>query len=180
LSGQLVKRVPDDLGNFTALTPQVQEKFLAELRKGDWPQLAAFRAGVAPKSVKRWLDKGVEDCAIEPYASFAAAVLMLEAELAGRIIKVVMDDAMGEGDWNPECGRQKPNVQSAIWLLQNRFRFFWGTKDGTVAPAAISITEHVEKQMATMDQGKRDKAKKILASLPSDVRANARKDGFLL
>jgi hypothetical protein len=179
LSGQLVKRVPDDLGNFTALTPAVQQRFLDELAKGDWPQLAAFRAGIAPKSVKRWLDKGLEECAIEPYASFAAAVVKLEADLAGKLIEVIVADALGNTP-EPGEGMKRPNVLTAQWLLQNRFRFFWGTKDGLVSPAAISITEHVEKTMATSDEAKREKARKILAALPSDARAAARKEGFLL
>lgn len=181
MSGQsLIKRVPDDLGNFTALTPAVQQKFLDELAKGDWPQLAAFRAGIAPKSVKRWLDKGLEECAIEPYASFAAAVVMLEAELAGKLVHVVMQDALGTGDWTPDCGRPKPNVQTAQWMLQNRFRFYWGTKDGLVSPAAISIAETIERQVSTLDEGKREAARKILAALPNEARAEARKKGFLL
>lgn len=180
MSGQsLVKRVPDDLGNFTALTPAVQQKFLDELAKGDWPQLAAFRAGIAPKSVKRWLDKGLEECAIEPYASFAAAVVMLEAELAGKLVKVVMDDALGIGAL-PDKSMRAPNVQTAQWMLQNRFRFYWGTKDGLVSPAAISIAETVERQVSTLDEGKREAARKILAALPNEARAEARKKGFLL
>jgi hypothetical protein len=180
LSGQVViKRVPDDLGNFTALTPAVQQRFLDELAKGDWPQLAAFRAGIAPKSVKRWLDKGLEDCAIEPYASFAAEVVRLEAELAGKLIHVVMQDALGETP-EPDEGKRRPNVQTAQWLLQNRFRFFWGTKDGLVSPAALSIAEHVERQMASLDETKRNAARKILAALPNEARTEARKAGFLL
>ncbi len=180
MSGQsLVKRVPDDLGNFTALTPSVVQKFLDELAKGDWPQLAAFRAGIAPKSVKRWLDKGTEEAAIEPYASFAAAVVMLEAELAGKLIQVVIADALGTAEKPPE-GMKAPNVQTAIWLLQNRFRFFWGTKDGLVSPAAISIAEHIERNASTLDQSKRDAVKQILAKLPADARADARKKGFVL
>lgn len=180
MSGQpLVKRVPDDLGRFTALTPEVEKRFLSELAKGDWPQLAAFRSGISPKSIKRWLDKGLEECAIEPYASFAAAVVKLEADLAGKLIEVIMADALGETP-SPDEGKRRPNVMTAQWLLQNRFRFFWGTKDGVVSPAAISITEHVEQRMSVLDEAKREKARKILAALPSEARAAARKDGFLL
>ncbi len=176
----LIRRQVDDAGNHTALTPDVHKRFIAELAKGDWPQLAAFRAGVAPKSIHRWISKGLEEAAIEPYASFAADVVKAEADLAGRIIQVVVEDALGTSTWHPDCGTPKPNVQSAIWLLQNRFRFFWGTKDGTVAPAAVSITEAVEKQMASLDESKRDKARKLLAMLPAEARASARKDGFVL
>lgn len=181
MSGQpIIKRVPDDAGRFTALTPHVQDVFLAELAKGDWPQLAAFRAGISPKSVQRWIAKGTEDIAIEPYASFVAEVVKVEADIAGKLTKIILDDALGLTEWTPDCGRPRPNVESAKWLLQNRFRFFWGTKDGTIPGAAVSIAETVERQVAGVDEAKRDKARKILAALPSEARANARKEGFLL
>lgn len=181
MSGQVViKRVPDDLGHFTALTPEVHQRLLVELRVGDWPQLAAYRARVSAKSVKRWLDKGLEDCAVEPYSSFAADVVQLEAELAGKLMQVIMDDALGKTQWSPDCGRPRPNVATAQWLLQNRFRFFWGTKDGAIAPAGMGIVELVERQTAMLDEGKRDQARKILAALPTEARAEARKKGFLI
>jgi len=180
MSGQaLIRRVVDDLGNFTALTPEVHDRFLAELGKGDWPQLAAFRAGISPKSVKRWLDKGLEEAAVEPYASFAAAVVQLEAELAGKLIEVIVQDALGKTP-EPDEGKRRPNVMTAQWLLQNRFRFFWGTKDGAVSPAALSIAEHVEMRMAALDESKRAKARELIAKLPTEAKAQARKDGFLL
>lgn len=180
MSGQsLIRRQVDDLGRHTALTPEVHQRFLTELKKGDWPQLAAFRAGISPKSVKRWIDKGLEEAAIEPYASFAAAVVKLEADLAGKLIEVIMADALGETK-KPDEGKSRPNVMTAQWLLQNRYRFFWGTKDGVVSPAALSISEHVERQMAVLDEAKRQKARELLAKLPTEAKAQARKDGFLL
>lgn len=179
MSGQslVIKRVVDDLGNFTALTPEVKAAFLSELAKGDWPIYAAFRAGIAPKSVKRWLDKGLEEAAIEPYASFAADVIRCEAELAGQLIKVVMDDALGKTMPAAE-GMRRPNVQTAIWMLQSRFKALWG-KDGAPG-AAVGIAEYAERQLATLDDAQREKARKILAKLPPEARAEARKDGFLL
>lgn len=178
MSGQIVsKRAVDDLGNFTALTPEVKERFLAELAKGDWPIYAAFRAGIAPKSVKRWLDKGLEEAAIEPYASFAADVIRCEAELAGQLIKVVMDDALGKAA-PPAEGMRRPNADRAIWMLQSRFKNLWG-KDGAPG-AAVGIAEYAERHLETLDEAKREKARKILAALPSDVRSEARKEGFLL
>jgi hypothetical protein len=179
VSGQaiVIKRVVDDAGHFTALTPEVHARFLDELAKGDWPIYAAFRAGIAPKSVKRWLDKGLEEAAIEPYATFAADVIRCEAEVAGQLIQVVMNDALGKTPPAAE-GMRRPNVQTAIWMLQSRFKALWG-KDGAPG-AAVGITEYAEKQLAMLDDAKREKAKKILAALPNDARAAARKEGFLL
>lgn len=179
MSGQslIIKRVVDDAGKFTALTPEVKERFLTELAKGDWPIYAAFRAGISPKSVKRWLDKGLEEAAIEPYATFAADVIRCEAELAGKLIEVVMQDALGEGPAY-EKGERRPNPDRAIWMLQNRFKALWG-KDGAPG-AAVGIAEYAEGKISALDEAKREKAKRILAALPSDARAEARKAGFLL
>lgn len=181
MSGQVViKRVPDDLGHFTALTPEVHQRVLKELRVGDWPGIAAYRARVSAKSIKRWIDKGLEEAAIEPYASFAADCIQVECELAGKLMQVVVEDAMGTTP-EPEEGMRRPNVTSAIWLLEKRFRFFWGKNaDGSPCPGAVSIAETVERQINALDETKRTAARKILAALPSEARAQARKEGFLL
>jgi hypothetical protein len=182
VSGQsLIRRqVPDDLGHYTSLTPEVHQRVLKELKVGDWPGLAAYRARVSAKSIKRWIDKGLEDVPIEPYASFAADCIEVESEIAGRLMRVILDDAMGETP-EPLEGMRRPNVESAKWLLERRFRFFWGkTAEGQPCPGAVSIVETVERQMMALDEGKRDKARKILAALPNEARAQARKDGFLL
>jgi hypothetical protein len=179
VSGQslIIKRVVDDLGNFTALTPEVHQRFIEELSKGDWPIYAAFRAGIAPKSVKRWLDKGLEEAAVEPYATFAADVIRCEAELAGQLIKVVMDDALGKAMPPPE-GMRRPNADRAIWMLQSRFKNLWG-KDGAPG-AAVGIAEYAERHLETLDEAKRNAARKILAELPSEAKTKARKAGFLV
>lgn len=179
-SSLIIKRVPDDMGHFTALTPEVRDKYLTELAKGDWPGLAAFRAGIAPKSVKRWLDKGLEEAAIEPYASFAAEVVRIEADIAGQLIEVVMNAALGKTP-EPAPGMRRPDPEQAFRLLQTRFRFFWGSgKDGAPAPAGVSIAETVERQMAMLDEGKRAKARELLSKLPAEEKQKARKEGFLL
>lgn len=179
MSGQsiVVKRVVDDAGHFTALTPEVHARFLEELAKGDWPIYAAFRAGIAPKSVKRWLDRGLSELAIEPYASFAADVIRVEADLAGQLIKVVMDDALGKTAPAPE-GMRRPNADRAIWMLQNRFKNLWG-KDGAPG-AAVGIAEYAERHLETLDEEKRERARKLLAKLPPEAKTEARKDGFIL
>jgi hypothetical protein len=54
------------------LTPALQERIVASLRAGGFPEIAAQAWGVAPRTFRRWLRRG--DRGIEPYRGFAAAV----------------------------------------------------------------------------------------------------------
>jgi hypothetical protein len=181
-------RAVDGAGNFTALTPEVHERLLAELKKCDWPQTACYRAKVSPTSFKRWIDKGLDEYAVDPYDRFAADVIACEADLMGELMEIVLDDARGTVpipcDETPvlvhgKVLTRRPNADRAVWILQHRFRFYWSPKpDGSYA--ALSISEHVDARLSAMDEDKRAKAREILAKLPSEAKADARKKGFLL
>ena len=55
------------------LTPELQERIVAALRAGGFPEVAAQAWGVSPRTFRRWMRRG-EVQEIEPYRSFAAAV----------------------------------------------------------------------------------------------------------
>jgi hypothetical protein len=55
------------------LTPALQERIVAALRAGGFPQVAAQAWGISPRTFRRWMRRG-EALSIEPYRSFAAAV----------------------------------------------------------------------------------------------------------
>ena len=55
------------------LTPDLQERIVAALRAGGFPEVAAKAWGVSPRTYRRWMRRG-EVQGIEPYRSFAAAV----------------------------------------------------------------------------------------------------------
>jgi hypothetical protein len=55
------------------LTPALQERIVAALRAGAFPQVAAQAWGISPRTFRRWMRRG-EVQSIEPYRSFAAAV----------------------------------------------------------------------------------------------------------
>ena len=54
-------------------TPALQERIVAALRAGGFPQVAAEAWGVSAETYRRWMRRG-EVQGIEPYRSFAAAV----------------------------------------------------------------------------------------------------------
>jgi hypothetical protein len=54
-------------------TPALQDRIVAALRAGGFPEVAAQTWGVSPRTFRRWMRRG-EVRGIEPYRSFAAAV----------------------------------------------------------------------------------------------------------
>jgi hypothetical protein len=56
------------------LTPTLQERIVASLRAGGFPQISAQAWGVSPRTYRRWMRRGEGRDPIEPYRSFAAAV----------------------------------------------------------------------------------------------------------
>jgi hypothetical protein len=60
------------------LTPALQERIVASLRAGGFPEIAAQAWGISPRTFRRWMRRG--DLGMEPYRSFAAAVREAEAQ----------------------------------------------------------------------------------------------------
>jgi hypothetical protein len=165
--------VLDGAGNWTKLTPAVLAKLKTELEVGDWPAMAAYRAGVSPNSLQNWIVQGCSLVAVEPYAELVGMVVQVEAKISGKLMKVVMDAALGLGgdDEDPE---------QAKWLLMRRFHFLWAIDKDTGRCGGISLTEAVERELSKLDTNRREAARKIIAALPAEAKASARKDGFLL
>jgi hypothetical protein len=173
----VVSSVMDGNGHQTALTPERAARLIEELKVGDWPALAALRADVAPTSLYRWVRWGCEPAAVEPYASFAADFVKVEAKLAGEMMAIVM--AAARGGAFIEKGEARPDPEMAIWVLQNRFRYLWSIdKDGK--QGGISVLETVIEAVAANDNATREQAKAILAAIPEATKQEARKKGFLL
>lgn len=169
--------VMDGNGFPTALTPARHALLITELEVGDFPAMAAIRAGCSPRSVERWVQWGCEGAtAVEPYKSFAEAFVQVEARICGALTKVIMDHALGRGI----RGKQKTPKGNPFWaerMLERRFRFLWGmNKDGT--SGGVSVTELV---IEAIEQGNADraaKARELLKQLPEAAKSQARKEGF--
>lgn len=168
----------DGNGRYTLLSPAIIDRFRAELEVGDWPQMAAYRVGIAPTTLKQWVWKGCELPAIEPYATLVAMMVEVEAKLSGALLTVLMDDALGRKYYDSDEAR--PNPDTARWLLLNRFRFLWGVDKESGKSGGVSITEAVERRLEEIDVTRRERAREILKKLPDADKQAARKEGFLL
>ena len=92
-------------------------------------------------------------------------------------MRIILDDACGVE--LPE-GAPRPNVESAKWLLINRFRWLWQIDKITGKGGGMAVSEVVEGLLLAADSERREQAKKILDQLPAEAKAGARKGGFLL
>ena len=166
--------VLDGNGYSTTLIPAVARRLVREHRSGDWPQMTAIKCGVHPHSLASYIKKGLEEGAVEPYASFAAEFLKVEADHSQRLLDVIIDAALGRRPRMrlDEHGHPlpRPSVAEAKWLLQTRFQVLWGGT-GVSAIAMFSGGD---------DPARRAKALEVLASLSPEQREQARQAGFMV
>jgi hypothetical protein len=161
----------DDNGYPTALTPVRHALLITELKKGDWPAMAAIRADVSPRSMERWVVTGCDPFAVEPYKSFASDFVKAEAELSGEMMTIILDTARGR--------KSKGNAHWARWVLENRFRFLWRLdKEGKAG--GVSVLEVVVAAIDKLDVARSEKARALLQQLTTEQKQAAIKEGFQL
>lgn len=171
--------VMDGNGNVTALTPAVHERLIAELQVGDFPAMAAIRANCSPSTVDRWVVVGCDPYAVEPYKSFAADFVRVEAALCGQLTTIIMDHALGRAKAHRKDARPKGDPYWAMKLLESRFRFLWAIdKEGK--QGGITVTEIVIRAVEALDSARALKAREILKQLSPETKQQARKEGFLV
>lgn len=167
----------DGNGHPTALTPERHKRLIEELEVGDWPAMAAIRAECSPRTVERWVVEGCQFAAVEPYASFAADFVRVEARLCAEYTRVIADHALGR-----VRGKQKRPKGDPVWaryLLETRFRYLYGMRrDGT--GGGVSVAELVLEALDKADAARADKARQVLKQLPAPLKEAARKEGFQL
>lgn len=167
--------VMDGNGHVTALTPARHARLIEELRKGDWPAMAAIRADVAPRSMERWVVWGCEPAAVEPYASFARDFVKAEAELSGEMMGIILAHARDGHYGNKRPPKGDPAW--ARWVLQERFRFLWRVdKEGK--QGGVSVLQVVIEAIEQLDVTRNEKARKLLTELTEEQKQAARKEGF--
>lgn len=79
----------------TKLTPEVGEKIIELLKRGNFRETACAAAGVHPKTLREWMRRGRDG--EEPYAEFSER--MDAAESAGEARHVRVIEEAGEKDW---------------------------------------------------------------------------------
>lgn len=161
--------VLDADGNPCRLSPEVYENLVAQARKGRWPTDAAIACGVHPKTLVRWLVRGAEKGAIEPYVSFTQAFLSAEQQFTADLEDVLVDHALGTAD--PQKPGYRPNADTAKYLLERRRPEMWSGSGTSAMGIIIKAAESRPLREATV---------KFLQSLPEEFRVQARKAGFMI
>lgn len=95
----------------TKLTPEVQQKIVAAIAGGSYPEIASEWAGVSYSTMRTWMKKNRE-----PYLSFARAVTEAEKQAEIVLVDLIMKDA-------------QKDAKSAQWLLERKYSERWGKKE---------------------------------------------------
>ena len=98
-------------GRPTKCTPEAQTKIVQAIAGGNYREVAAQWAGVAPDTLGRWLSRNRE-----PYLTFRRAVLEAEQAAEIRAVALVMKAAAED-------------PKHAEWWLERKFHERWGRKD---------------------------------------------------
>jgi transposase-like protein len=101
----------------TKLTDDVQKRVLDALRSGNYMETAARYAGIDESTLHRWIARGKEDDAEEPYREFCKSVERARAEAEVRNLHLIQSAAQG-GTW-----------QAAAWFLERSFPGRWGRRE---------------------------------------------------
>ncbi|WP_394845171.1 hypothetical protein LZC95_50110 [Pendulispora brunnea] len=106
------------VGNTAAkLTPELQERFVAVLRAGNYVEVACRIVGIHKSTYYDWL-KIAHDEASEPFVSFALATEKAIAESEARDVALIAKAAADPKIW-----------VAAAWRLERRFPERWGRRD---------------------------------------------------
>lgn len=98
-------------GRRLRLNDELRDVITRHIRTGSNRATACAAAGVDPRVVARWIERG-ESTGEQPFAAFAVEVRKAEGELALRLQSIITRAAMGPhaGDW-----------RAAAWSLEKRF-----------------------------------------------------------
>ncbi len=96
------------------MTEQVQKIICETVGNGGTDRAAALRAGIDPRTLRRWKQQGGDG--EEPYAAFLAAYEKAEGDFALRHL-LLIGKAGTDGTW-----------QASAWLLERRYPEEYGRK----------------------------------------------------
>jgi hypothetical protein len=148
------------------------DALVEQVRAGRWPELAAVRCGLDPRTLLKWIERGIDEVAIEPYRSFAARFLLAEADYAADLEDVLTARALGK-EPPRAVGMPRPDPEVARYLLERRMPSLWGAKASGLS--ALDVVVKSESKRAL-----RQKALAFLEGLTADDRQRARAAGMVL
>lgn len=139
-------------GRPTKLTDDLAAKIVQVIRAGNYREVAARFAGVAPETLTRWLTRGEkEKCGV--YATFRQSVL--EAEEAAEIESVgCIRRLVKDGD-----------LKAATWYLERKFPERWGRKDHLRAEVKSQVQAEVKSEVSAKVDVRPDLSKLSTESL---------------
>ncbi len=114
-----------DPGRPTKLTPAIQEKIVQALSIGSYRGDAAEYAGIDPKTLRRWLVRGIQEPESE-YGDFRSAVLEAESRAKVTAMSCITKASRG-GDWKAAAywlERKHPHQfaeRSQLFLIAKAF-----------------------------------------------------------
>lgn len=83
------------------LTEETTERLVRLVRAGNYRETAAAACGIAPRTLRKWLQWGAEGK--EPYATFSETVDRAEAESEARDVAFI--GTAGQSDWRAAAHR---------------------------------------------------------------------------
>jgi hypothetical protein len=124
------------------LTPEVAERLVALIRAGNFEKVAARAAGVAPRTLKLWLQRGRSDREADaPYRELLERVERARAE--GEAVHVARIAQAAQEDW-----------RASAWYLERSYPERWGRSSPRpveeVAPAAQSSVPAEQREVADL------------------------------
>ncbi len=161
----------DDNGIPTALKPEVETALVTHARKGYWPAMCALLCKVQPETVQRWIEKGLDEYAINPYKRFTENFVLAELESCAELEDVLRQAALGQV--RRKKGFQPPDVSAVRWLLERRYADLWRGGAQTATGMVFAATSPAAKELRT-------KALEFLRSLPEAERVRASGAGLTL
>lgn len=119
----------------TALTPDLHRSIVDGVRTGLFDAQNALRHGIDITTLKSWVDRGLDEEAEEPFASFARDYLAASIEIEERTIAVIL--AAAEPWWSEkesdedrthkhEKALHRGDWRAAAFFLERRWPLRWG------------------------------------------------------
>lgn len=126
-------------GRPSSLTPEVQDVIVKAVRAGNYRVTAAALAGVHRNTILNWVARGDEG--EEPFASFAVALEMAEAESESEMVAEI------RAAQPAVVGVSGPDLwQARMAVLERRFPHRWSAKVRTV------VNEELESLMRRLEE----------------------------
>lgn len=102
------------MGRRTSLTPELKERLLSLVRKGNYIETACNVAGVHKGTFYDWMKRG--ETGEEPYASFREDFFRADGEAEAQVLGVI--DSASKEQW-----------QAAAWKAERRWPDRWARRE---------------------------------------------------